>query len=101
MNMVYVALEKIQGLAEVHDCKALINDIREAESGLSVTDLYYLPQRSVKGAFNHSWRRAILVKNVFDEAAFYEDTASNQGLDTKVVTSVSEALDWVHSTKQS
>jgi hypothetical protein len=88
--------EKLAELSETHDCKRVINDIRQAENKLSVTELFYLPGRVIQGKFDRSWKRAIIVEEFFDEALFYEDTATNQGIRVKVVTSMEEALEWLN-----
>ncbi|MCB9203769.1 MAG: hypothetical protein H6603_02225 [Flavobacteriales bacterium] len=87
-------IDKLAELSETHDCKRVINDIRQAENKLSVTELFYLPGRVIQGKFDRTWKRAIVVKEFFDEALFYEDTATNQGLRVKIVTSIEEALAW-------
>jgi hypothetical protein len=88
--------DKLAELSEIHDCKRVINDIRQAENKLSVTELFYLPGRLIQGKFDRTWKRAIVVEEFFDEALFYEDTATNQGIRVKVVTSMEEALEWLN-----
>lgn len=89
-------VDKVAELSEQYDCKRVINDIREAENKLSVTELFYLPERTIKGSFDRSWKRVLVVTEFYDEVLFYEDTANNQGIRLKVVTSMEDALAWLN-----
>ncbi len=82
-------------LAKDHKCKRFLNDMREAEIKLSITDLYYASAEAILSEFDRTWKRAILVKEKTRELEFYEITASNKGLTLKVFEDYDEALDWL------
>lgn len=87
--------DEILRLAKIHKCGRFLNDMREAEIKLSITDLYYASAEAVFGAFDRSWKRAILVREITKELEFYEITASNKGLLIKVFDNYNEALEWL------
>ena len=89
-------ISSVAALSEKHNCRRCITDIRQAENQLSIMELYYLPERAVQGNFDRTWKRAIVVNELFDEAIFYEDTANNQGLMVRIFTSTEDALDWLN-----
>lgn len=87
--------EKVAKLSEQHNCRRCLTDIRNAELSLSVVDLYQLPPQLVKGNLDQTWKRAILTNELIEEAFFYEDTATNQGLQVKVFVDQEAALKWL------
>lgn len=92
--MTYVTT--ISEACEENNCKRFLNDISKSELKLSTVELYYLPRMAVKGAFNHSWKRAILLNERNRDVDFYEITAINQSLNIKVFTDRDEAIEWLH-----
>jgi hypothetical protein len=82
-------------LARIHNCKRFLNDMREAEIKLSITDLYYASAEAIMSEFDRDWKRAIVVKEKTKEMEFYEITASNKGLTLKVFDSYEKALAWL------
>jgi len=82
-------------LAKLHNCKRFLNDMREAEIRLSITDLYYASAETTMGEFDRSWKRAIVVNEKTQEMEFFEITASNKGLTLKVFDDYDEALAWL------
>ena len=90
------AANKIAQLAKLHNCIRCLNDVREATSQLSITNLYYLPDKVAELGVGRSMKRAILVKERFEESSFYEDTTANKGIRVKVFTDLDEALNWLH-----
>lgn len=87
--------DEILRLTRIHDCKRLLNDMREAEIKLSITDLYYASAEAIMGEFNRNWKRAVVVKEKTEEMDFYEITATNKGLTIKVFDDYKEALAWL------
>lgn len=88
-------VRKMIEISEVYKCKRVIHDISGAENKFSITDLYYLPSKVAAKGFDRTWKRAIIVKELFEEVEFYEDTANNQGVQVKVFTKIEDALKWL------
>lgn len=87
--------DEILKLVKIHDCKRFLNDMREAEIKLSITDLYYASADAIVSKFDREWKRAIVVKKKTGEMEFYEITARNKGLTLKVFEDYDEALAWL------
>jgi len=92
---VKIYMKEIEMMAKSHDCKRFINDLREANILLSISDFYKAPARMATGAFDRSWRRAIVVKQKLDKLDFFETTSANQGFQAKVFEDMDEALEWL------
>ena len=85
-------------MAKEHNCKRFLNDMRKANILLSVADLFDLPKLLSVEEFNRSWKRAVFVgENRFEEFKFYETTAINKGLQVKVFTEKSMAIEWLRT----
>jgi hypothetical protein len=88
-----------------HDCKRFLNDLRGAETNLSVLDTYDLPTvlkeiGAEAGVELQRWRRAIVApKEASDTARFFETVAVNRGDDVKVFAEIDEAMAWLKGQK--
>ena len=89
-------VRKISSMAEKHDCKRFINDLREANIRLSIANFYNAPNLVSGKVFDRTWERAILVKKKTDKLSFFETTSLNQGFHVKVFESFDEALEWLN-----
>jgi len=87
--------QEILKMVKIHDCKRFLNDLREADIKLSITDLYFASIEAMMGEFNRTWKRALVVKKMTQEIEFYEITASNKGLNLKVFDNYDQALEWL------
>lgn len=87
--------DEILSLAKIHKCKRFLNDMREADIKLSITDLYYASAEATTGEFDRTWKRALVVKEKTKEIEFYEITASNKGIIIKIFDDYNEALEWL------
>lgn len=87
--------DEILRVARIHNCKRFLNDMREADLRLSITDLYYASAEAMIGEFDRTWKRALIVKELTKEIEFYEITATNKGLIIKVFDNYDEALKWL------
>jgi hypothetical protein len=81
--------------ASKHDCKCLINDMREAEIKWSTVDLYNLPNLLDSEGITRSWKRAILFTEISENARFFETAARNKGYRVKIFTDRDEAMGWL------
>ena len=93
--------KEIARVSAKHNCRRFLNDLREAEIGLSTLDIHGLPkilQEFTQGAaFDRSWRRAILAPKGKDvrDYDFFETVAGNQGHTVKVFADLDKAMDWL------
>lgn len=92
---VKIYMKEIEKMVKSHNCKRFINDLREATILLSIGDFYNAPARMATGAFDRSWRRAIVVKQKLDKLDFFETTSANQGFQVKVFEDMDEAMKWL------
>lgn len=91
------SIQQVSALCTEHGCKRILNDIRLAQNKLSVAELYHLPKKAVGPGLDRTCKRAILVQEMFADARFYEDAASNAGIRVKVFDSLDNALQWLHA----
>ena len=87
--------DEIVKWTRIHPCKRFLNDMRDAEIKLSITDLYYVSSEAIMSEFDREWKRAVVVKEKTKELEFYEITASNKGLTLKVFDDYEKALAWL------
>ena len=74
----------------------ILLDTRKAESRMSVTDLWYLVGELSKLGEAFRRKTAVLCPvEQFDNAAFFELCAQNQGFRIKAFTSFEAAIDWL------
>ena len=92
---VRIYVKEISAVAKKHNCKKFINDLREAEIKLSITDLYNAPKEVTTDEFDRTWKRAIVVKERTDSISFFETTSRNQGFQVKIFDNIEEALEWL------
>jgi hypothetical protein len=85
----------ITKLANAHNCKRLINDLREANIKLSMADFFNAPRIASDKVFDRTWKRAIIVKKKTDKLSFFETTSLNQGFQVKVFLTIEDALKWL------
>ena len=88
-------VSEIVKVAKIHDCKRLMNDLREANINFSLADFFNAPRIISDKVFDRSWRRAIIVKEKTDKLSFFETTSLNQGFHVKVFLNPEDALKWL------
>ena len=88
-------VKEITNMVIKHDCKRLINDLREATIKLSIADFFNAPRIASDEIFDRSWKRAIIVKEKTDKLSFFETTSLNQGFHVKVFLNIEDALKWL------
>jgi hypothetical protein len=81
----------------------IVLDIREAESELSVADLWHLAAElddNFRKAFSRSLTTAVLCpRDRFDHAAFFALCAKNRGFQVSAFTSFTDAFEWLTAKK--
>jgi hypothetical protein len=84
-------------MASEHDCKFILNDLREAELDLNTFQLYVLPAVLDAAGIDRSWIRAIVMPIQLKQLAdfrFFETVAINRGYQVKLFTDPDEAKNW-------
>ena len=94
MESVKEYAREISKMAQIHDCKRFVNDLREANILLSLANFYDAPSIVSIDAFDRSWKRAIIVKDKLDKLSFFETTSINQGFNVKIFHNMNEAMEW-------
>ncbi len=87
----------IQKEKSAHDCKLILNDMREAELNLATVDIYYLPGMLDAAGLDRSWKRAIIATNQLEDYRFFETVARNRGYQVRVFTEKNKAMNWLRS----
>ena len=88
--------QEILKMATKHDCRCLLNDLRNATFEFSTIEIYELPRILEIEGIDHSWRRAVLVKEEqIKEVHFFETVAVNRGYRVKIFAELNEAMEWL------
>ena len=82
-------------LLKKHDCRRMLNDMREVEQHLSVVDIYNIPKMSGEFGFPPQTKRAIVFKKDAKDYHFYENVAVNRGHLVKIFKEIDEAIAWL------
>jgi len=75
-----------------------LSDVLDAESQLSILDLYNTPSEWEAAGANRANKLALVVRKggkTWEDAKFYENTCRNQGWLVPVFTQHQEAIDWL------
>jgi len=81
--------------ASLRDYEILV-DTRKAQSGMSVSDLWYLAAQLSKVDETFSRKTAVLCpRERFDKAAFFALCAQNRGFPVRAFTSFEDAIEWL------
>jgi hypothetical protein len=87
-------------IAREHDCYLVLNDAREATSGLSTLDIFDLPRIIVQiltetGIEVHKFKRALVISNDVDDFTFFETVSRNRGQTVTLFRNFDEAKLWL------
>ena len=87
-------------IAKQYKCFRLLADLREAISGVSIMDLFRLPQEVVKllsasGLMPQRFRYALVVAQDLDATSFYETVSQNRGRSARAFRDMEKAKEWL------
>lgn len=88
-------LEEVSKMAKINNCKRIISDLSKASIKMSFHELFLTPQKVVIDKYDLSWKRAIIVKEINENAHFYETVARNQLMSVKLFTNEKDAKEWL------
>lgn len=89
------AINEMNTLIDQHQCRTVFYDLRNIEMALETYEIYEIPKR-LRAAGNISIKRAVVFpKDSAQDFSFFETVSANQGLNTRIFTTESEALDWL------
>lgn len=89
-----LASDIVKQLTE-HDCKRILNDLRNAKPTSKKIDIYQMPEEAEKAGIGHSCKRALVVGDKAPDFYFLETVFVNRGYDVKMFANPDEALDWL------
>ena len=78
-----------------HDCKRILNDLRNARLTQKSFDIYQMPEEAKKLGIGHSHKRALVVEDRATDFHFLETVFVNRGYEVKMFTNPDEALVWL------
>jgi hypothetical protein len=78
-----------------HDCRRVLNDMREAVMKLSTTDIWNVPRIMEKAGMPPATRRALVTTKDNKDATFAEAVSHNVGQTVRVFTDLDEAESWL------
>ena len=87
-------------IAKKYDCYLVLNDAREATSGLSTLEIFDLPRVIVEiltetGLDVHKFKRVLVVSNDVDDFTFFETVSRNRGQKVTLFRNTDEARSWL------
>ena len=82
-------------LMEEHGCTRVLNDFRGADLSVSYFDIYKIPKLPSVLKMTRLTRRALLLDELPEEIASYEDMSVNQGQFVKAFTDLDQAISWL------
>ncbi len=83
-----------------HNCRRVLNDLREAHLPDSAGDIYVMPKRAVNGGVALNIKRALVVKQMGGEYKFLETVFLNQGNMVKLFDNMVDAEQWLFENGQ-
>ena len=90
-----VFAEAVADTASKHDCKCLLNDLRQAELDMSTVEIYHIPGMLDTTGIDLSWKRAIVAAGDLKDYRFFETVARNRGYRVRVFTDQDQAMYWL------
>ena len=95
-------LKEVVPMAQKHNSKRFLNDMRNANIKMGIVEIYKLPSMVIRGSFDRSWYRAVVVNEKDVELSdFYETVALNRGIQVKRFTAIEPALHWLNTRRVS
>ena len=82
-----------------HDCRRILNDLRQAIPAESAIDIYSMPKRAVEAGVAHTVKRALLVSDTASDFRFLETVFINRGNIVQLFTSIEDAKRWLFGEK--
>ena len=76
-------------------CTKLLNDLRNANIGLSILDIWDVPRIISKTGVPLTCKRALLIDKPSEEAEFLETVSVNFFQQVRIFIDVSSALNWL------
>jgi hypothetical protein len=86
---------EIVKLTKEHNCKKTLNDLRNANINLSITDIFFTIKKLKKNGLEHLWKRALIVSKKCKKLSFFEMISTNRGHKVGIFHSTTEAMDWL------
>lgn len=81
--------------AKKHNCKKMLNDVRNINIKLSTVDIYSLPKYAYESGVDMVYKRALVASNDFDDVAFFETVSVNKAQNVRVFRNPEDALEWL------
>ena len=99
-GMIRTLAAEVARIAKEYDCFLVLNDAREATSGLSTVEIYELPEViaeiiSQTGLQVNKFKRALVAPTDVPDFAFFETVSRNRGQNVVVFRSIEEAKSWL------
>ena len=94
-DLIKQQVKLVVAASKEHNCKRLLNDMRQAELGLSIVEIHEIPKFLENEGVDRSWKRAVVFSKDFRDYHFYENVAFNIGFTVKVFTDRQKSLDWL------
>jgi hypothetical protein len=87
-------------IARKYECYLVLNDAREATSGLSTLEIFDLPRIIVEiltetGLEVHKFKRVLVVSKDVDDFTFFETVSQNRGQKVTLFRNFDEARSWL------
>jgi len=95
-SVIRTLASQVARIANEHSCFLVLNDAREATSGLSTVEIYEMPKMLLEillesGIEIHKFKRAIVVANDIDDFTFFETVSQNRGQNVMAFRDIEEA----------
>ena len=86
----------VADLCKLHNCRLVLNDLREASLPDSAGEVYFMPREAARSGVSVGIKRALLVNREEDEVyKFMETVFVNQGNSVKIFHDRATAMHWL------
>ncbi|MCP4704755.1 MAG: hypothetical protein GY865_09110 [candidate division Zixibacteria bacterium] len=96
-NSVKEYAQAIIDSSKENNCTRLLNDLREANIGISIIEFYNFQKTIITEDVDQSWKRAIVAKENIKELDFYETVSYNQGYHLRIFNDIDKAIEWLNT----
>ena len=78
-----------------HDCKLIVNDLREVELEVSAFEIFVVPKFIEEIDLPEGFKRALVASNDFKKYDFFQNISSKRGQCMGIFRDIDEAITWL------